>query len=65
MAERAVFDGQQLKFGFQRLVLTGFAGVVLLRQNALARSNARREVAAALSAVDVAARLVLKLLTTR
>jgi len=65
VAKRAVFDGQQLKFGFQRLVLTGFAGVVLLRQNALARSNARREVAAALSAVDVATKLVSLLLTTR
>lgn len=65
MAERAVLDGKQLKFGFECLVLTGFAGVVLLRENALARRNAGREVAATLSAVDVAAGLVLKLLTTR
>ena len=65
MAKRAVFNGKQLELGLERFVLAGLASVVLLGEDALAGRDAGREVTAALSAVDVAAQSVAKLLTTR
>ena len=53
MAKRAVFKLEVEKFAFESLVLAGLASVVLLREDALAASDARREVAATLSAVDI------------
>ena len=53
VAQRAVLETQSLELCLQGLVLASLTGVVLLLQDALARSDARREVTAALAAVYV------------
>lgn len=55
MAKRAVLDWKKLQLCLERFVLACLARVILFRKNALARGDARRKVAAALSAVDIAA----------
>jgi hypothetical protein len=54
MAKSAVLDWQQSELGFQSLVLACLASVVLLREDALAGGDTRREVATTVATVDIA-----------
>ena len=53
VAKRAVLEAQCLKLCLKCFVLASLASVVLLLQDALARSDARREVTATLATVYV------------
>ena len=53
VAQRAMFEAQRLEFCLESLVLACLASVVLLLEDTLTRSYARREVTATLITVDV------------
>lgn len=63
MTKWAVLELKVVQFTFQRLMLASLASIVLLCQDALTAGNARREMTAAISAIDITKELKANYLT--